>query len=145
MSEDKQAQENAEEPVTEEPEAGPEKRTVTDEDPFRAEDGDERGLFGRFTRKLRDRRELSEDAWKAIGTVLTTSDRAKSEFIRMLGREVRHYLDGLQLTEDLRELVTSHSLEVHASFSLKPLAGEPPEEEPPGEPADEQDQELAED
>ncbi|MCO4746567.1 MAG: hypothetical protein KC912_17365 [Proteobacteria bacterium] len=99
------------------------------------EEGDERGIFGRFTRKLRDRRELTDDAWKAVGAVISTSDRAKSDFIRMMGREVRHYLDGLKLTDDFRELITNHSLEVHASLHLKPLVSEP--EPPPEEPEEE--------
>ncbi|TNE92864.1 MAG: hypothetical protein EP330_00340 [Deltaproteobacteria bacterium] len=109
----------AEEPVSDRDDAHSDSEEER-EHPHHDED-DERGLFGRFTRKLRDRRELTDDAWKAVGAVISTSDRAKSDFIRMLGREVRHYLDGLQLTEDLRELVTNHSLEVHASLHLKPL------------------------
>lgn len=139
-------QEDAEKPAEERvrpasPEASGEREATSTERSFRSSgEGlpfdderlggeDERGLFGRFTRKLRDRRELTDDAWKAMGAVLTTSDRAKSEFIRMLGREVRHYLDGLQLTDDLKELVTNHSLEVHASFHLKPLVKEDEGEE----------------
>jgi len=54
--------------------------------------------------------------------VLETSDRAKSEAVRMLAREVRNYLDELRLKEDLIALATSHSLELSLSLSLKPLA-----------------------
>ena len=112
------------------PEEPPEPEQPSGDHPLPEEldEEDERGIFGRFTRKLRDRKELSEDAWKAVGAVISTSDKAKSDFIRMMGREVRHYLDGLQLTDDLRDLVTSHSLEVRASLHLKPLAKEEPAE-----------------
>lgn len=114
------------EPVPEPPEDEPD---PPEDDPDPERSGDERGLFGRFTRKLRDRRELTDDAWKAMGAVISTSDKAKSDFVRMLGRELRHYLDGLQLTDDLKDLVTSHSLEVHASLSLKPLVKDDDDEE----------------
>ena len=40
-------------------------------------------------------------------------------FVRMVAREVRSYLDALELKEDLKELLTGYSLEI--SLSLKPL------------------------
>ncbi len=39
----------------------------------------------------------------------------------MVGREVRNYLDALEL----REILTGYSLEVKASLHLKPLGDEP--------------------
>ena len=54
--------------------------------------------------------------------VLESSDKAKSEAVRMMAREVRNYLEELKLKEDLLRLMTKHSLEVNVSLSLKPLA-----------------------
>jgi len=65
--------------------------------------------------------ELGEDARELLGAALETSDRAKSEVVRMVAREVRTYLEALRLKEDVMELVRSHSLELHVSMNLKPL------------------------
>ena len=62
------------------------------------------------------------DPWALLGAVLETGDKAKSEMVRMLAREVRTYLEALELHKDLHHLLTNYSLEVNASFNLKPLA-----------------------
>jgi len=74
----------------------------------------------RLARRLMDRRELAEDTKDLLYAVLSTSDKAKTEAVRLAAREVRSYLSELKLKEDLIELATSHSLEI--SISLKPLA-----------------------
>jgi hypothetical protein len=81
-----------------------------------------RGRLSRLARRLMDR-DLSEDARDLVGAVLETSNQAKSELVRMTAREIRGYLEELKLKEDLMSLVSSHSLEIHLSFSLKPLEG----------------------
>lgn len=58
---------------------------------------------------------------EVIGAVIDSGDKAKSEVVRMVAREVRTYLEGLGLHEDVRHLMTNYSLDVHASFRLKPL------------------------
>lgn len=73
-----------------------------------------------------------------LGAVLSSSDKVKTEAVRMVGREVRTYLEGLGLDEAILHVMTNYSLEVNASFSLKPLAevmepeseSAPPNEEP---------------
>lgn len=65
---------------------------------------------------------LRADVRDAVNAVLNTGDKAKSEMVRMVAREVRHYLEELKLGEDLRVLLTNYSLDVHASVSLRPLA-----------------------
>ena len=85
------------------------------------EDEGERGRFARFTRRLLDR----DDGKKVLSAMWETSDRAKTEAVRMMAREVRSYLDALEIKEDLLHLVRSHSLEVTASLRLKPLPPEP--------------------
>ena len=66
------------------------------------------------------RRELSNDTKVLLSTVLETSDKAKTEAVKMMAREVRSYLDALELKEAVQEVMTSYSLEI--SVSLKPLA-----------------------
>jgi hypothetical protein len=63
------------------------------------------------------------DVRDAVVSVLATGDKAKTEMVRMVAREARHYLEELKIGEDIQELLTNYSLEVHASVSLKPLAG----------------------
>ena len=65
---------------------------------------------------------LRADVRDAVTAVLNTGDKAKSEMVRMVAREVRHYLEELKIGEDVRELLTNYSLDVHASISLQPLA-----------------------
>ena len=64
--------------------------------------------------------------------MLESSDRVKSEAVRLLGREFRSYLDALGLDHAVLHLLTNYSLEVKASFRLKPLDGVDPH--PPDEP-----------
>ena len=84
---------------------------------------------------------LRSDVRDAVNAVLNTGDKAKSEMVRMVAREVRHYLEELKIGEDLRELLTNYSLDVHASISLQPLVGDkkaktvkkrPPKKKGPG-------------
>lgn len=89
--------------------------------------------------RLRDfaRRLLTDDEEKGIsprevlGAVIDGGDKAKTELVRMVAREVRTYLEGLGLHEDVRHLMTNYSLDVSASFRLRPLSDgiEAPEEE----------------
>ena len=63
-----------------------------------------------------------------FGTVLETGDKAKSEMVRMFGREVRNYLNALEIGKDVHNLLTNYSLEISASVHLKPLADKIKEE-----------------
>ena len=72
----------------------------------------------------RDRRE----ARAMLHSLLETGDKARFELVRLLAREMRSYLEALELHKDLHHLITNYSLEVNASFHLKPLPkvdGEP--------------------
>ena len=66
--------------------------------------------------------ESAENNSSLIGSVLETGDKAKSEMVRMFGREVRNYLNALEIGKDIHNLLTNYSLEVNASFHLKPLS-----------------------
>lgn len=97
-----------------------------------------RSRFSRITKVLMDR---GEDARSVLGSVLDTSASARSEMVKLVAREVRNYLEALKLTEDLRDFATKHTLEVQASFRLKPIADalEPKAEPKPGKPEGEKD------
>lgn len=101
-----------------------------DDDPENGGDADRprRSRLSRAVRRLMDPRELSGDAVELATSLLETSDRAKTEIVRMVAREVRTYLNEMKLKEDLRDLLTGHSLEVQMSLSLKPKPGMDPVE-----------------
>jgi hypothetical protein len=70
-------------------------------------------------------------------SALATGDKAKTEIVRLVAREVRSYLEALELHKDLHYLLTNYSLEVQASFSLKPKS---PDQPPPPSTARESDE-----
>lgn len=78
-------------------------------------------VFSRFARRIQSGTGLSGDARELVGALLETSDRAKTEAMRLIAREVRSYLQEL----GVRELLTGHSLEVQLSLRLKPLGDGP--------------------
>jgi len=80
------------------------------------------GRLRRLGRKLIERKELADDTRELLGAMLETSDRAKTEVVKMVAREVRTYLQELRVMDDLKDIMTSHSLEFRVSMNLKPLA-----------------------
>lgn len=124
-SQEEEVEEDSEE-LPREPTAEVEDEAPETEKPEGHEESEEHGEHDgrrqrvmRFAKRLMDRREISADTREILGSVLATSDKAKNEAVRMVAREVRSYLDALELKEDLKELITSYSLEI--SLSLKPL------------------------
>lgn len=88
-------------------------------------DDEDRGPGSRFRRL--GRRFLGEgeaagrfSAREVVGAVLEGSDKAKTEVVRVVAREVRNYLEEL----GLREVITDYSLEMHVSLNLRRLAEE---------------------
>lgn len=75
--------------------------------------------------------EATVSAKELIGAFVSTSDKAKTEVVRAVGREVRAYLEGLGTTELLEALVNDYELEVSAKFRLRPL--KPPGDSPESE------------
>ena len=101
------------------------------------------GRFRRLGRRImgdadgegstREGRTILGDAKEVFGAVLEGGDKAKSEVVRAVAREVRNYLEELGLKDDLHNLMTNYSLELHASVNLRKLAAsekEPREEKP---------------
>lgn len=100
-------------------------------DPEDTGEGERPGRFARFSRRLWSGREFSDDAKLLVGAALETSDKVKTEAVKLVAREVRTYLEELKWKDDLKELLTSHDLEVKATFSLK--AKEPAVKDPGSE------------
>ncbi len=102
------------------------------------QDGGKRGREPRlreFARRiLSDDEERTINAREVLGAVLDSGDKAKSELVRLMAREVRTYLEGLGLHEDVKHLLTHYSLDVRASFSLRPLVDESEEKPVKDEP-----------
>jgi len=93
--------------------------TEDDPEPEETSDDTNKARVLRFARRLLDRKELAEDTKELVSAVLSSSDKAKNEAIRVIAREVRSYLKELKLHEMLSEIVKDHSLEISVKF--KPL------------------------
>jgi hypothetical protein len=93
-----------------------------------APDGPRKRIRGAARRLLEDPPTLDE-AKELLGTVLDGSDRARTELVRMVGREVRTYMEGLGIQDGLKHVAENYSLEVNASLRLKPLKNKPDADE----------------
>lgn len=87
---------------------------------------DRRGTLRGLRRRLLgedegDTRSLFGDAREVMGAVIEGSDKARTEMVKAVAREVRMYLDELGLKEDVRALMTNYSVEMKLSLSLKKL------------------------
>lgn len=82
-------------------------------------------------------KERSEDlrARDVLAGAIDVTARGKDEIVTLIAKEVRSYLDKLELGKELAEFAREHELEVHATFSLKEKAKTPaPVTDPPEEP-----------
>lgn len=96
------------------------KKTATEENPNK--EAGRPSLRGFARRILRDEDDRRLDARELVGAVLDTGDKAKTEVVRMVARELRGYVEALELHKDLRHMLTNYSLDVRMNVSLKPLA-----------------------
>lgn len=116
----------AEEPPDDRPETGdaPNKaarrKSAVDDSP--RETTEEKPASGRLYRLGKRILDRGDDVKDLASAFIETSDRAKTEMVKMIAREVRTYLDELKLKEELLKLATSHSVELKMSLHLKPLA-----------------------
>ena len=58
-----------------------------------------------FARRLRKAGEQDSDEG-FINSVLETGDKAKTEIVRLVAKEVRSYLEALELHKDLKHVLT---------------------------------------
>jgi hypothetical protein len=89
-----------------------------------AKEGSRAGLRGFARRILREGEddERRIDPRELMGAVLDTGDKARTEIVRLVAREVRGYLEALELHKDLQHILTNYSLDIHTNLSLRPLA-----------------------
>lgn len=91
-----------------------------------SEEKESSGVLRSLARRLRKATDLDDDG--LLASVLETGDKAKTEMIRLIAKEVRGYVEALEVGQDLRDFLTNHSLEVKASIHLKKIL---PEEKDP--------------
>lgn len=56
---------------------------------------------------------------EVIGAVMAQADRTKGEVVRVVGTEVRSFLESTRMREDLLDLLTQLRLEVRAEVGIK--------------------------
>ena len=79
--------------------------------------------FRKFAKKILsdDEGNTTVDPKEMLSSILQLSDKARTETVRLLAKEFRGYLDALEIKDDVHDLLTSYSVEVQASFRLKPV------------------------
>ena len=83
------------------------------------------GILKKITGRIFRDNELSgSEAKDVLNILLETGDKAKTEIVKLLAREVRTYLEAMALHEDVKKLLSNYSLEIKANISLKPLNDE---------------------
>ena len=83
-------------------------------------------VLGATTDRLRERGEELRPR-EVLQGAANLGARGKEELVTIAAKEVRGYLEKLRVGEELRSLLTEHSLEINASVRLKPVVeGETP-------------------
>ena len=88
-----------------------------------SEEGQSRTGFRKFAKKILsdDEGNTTVDPKEMLSSLLQLSDKARTETVRLIAKEFRGYLDALEIKDDVHDLLTSYSVEVNASFRLKPV------------------------
>lgn len=60
---------------------------------------------------------------EVLAGAVAQAERTKTEIVRMVGAELRSFLEGSKLREDLLEMLTQVTFEVKAEVAIKPRAG----------------------
>ena len=68
--------------------------------------------------------EETKGAKEVVSTLFEMGDKARMETVRLLAKEIRGYAEAIELDKSVNELLTNYSLEITASFRLKPLKKE---------------------
>ena len=70
-----------------------------------SEDGS--GLLRGIARRLRKSGDQDSDE-SFLNSVLETGDKAKTEVVRLIAKEIRSYLEALELHKDLKHVLTNY-------------------------------------
>ena len=99
------------------------------EDSNESKEQKQAGLLRKISRRILGDNDISNvEPKEVLHLLLETGDKAKTEIVRLLARELRSYLEAMDVHNDIKDLLSNYSLEVNASFSLKPLNKEKEEE-----------------
>lgn len=63
-------------------------------------------------------------AKEVVSSLFEMGDKARMETVRLLAKEVRGYVEAMELDKGLSDLVTNYSLDITASFRLRPIQKE---------------------
>ena len=85
------------------------------------EESKRKGIRNFAKRILQDEDGERPDVKDVLSSVLEMGDKARMESIRLVAKEVRGYAEALNLQKDLHDFLTNYSLEVTATFRLKPV------------------------
>lgn len=80
--------------------------------------------FRKFAKKILQDDGISTsslDPKELLSSVMQLSDKARTETVRLVAKEFRGYLEALELKDDVHDFLTAYSVEVNASFRLKPV------------------------
>ena len=103
-------------------------------------EGKDRSIRSFVRRALGGSEDEQKESRELLSALLSTGDKAKTEVFRLVAKEVRNYVEALELHKDLHYLLTNYSLEVKASFNLKPLVPEEADPTEETEPVREEDE-----
>ena len=100
-----------------------------------SEETQSRTGFRKFAKKILsdDEGNTTVDPKEMLSSILQLSDKARTETVRLLAKEFRGYLEALEIKDDVHDLLTSYSVEVQASFRLKPVKKKESSDEPDAE------------
>ena len=84
----------------------------------------EPGRIKGFAKKILG--DVDEDgrAKDVVSSLFEMGDKARMETVRLLAKEVRGYVEAIELDKGLSELMTNYSLDITASFRLRPIKKE---------------------
>jgi hypothetical protein len=68
--------------------------------------------------------DVASDSKEVISTLFEMGDKARMETVRLVAKEFRGYMEAMKVPDMMHEMLTNYSLEITASFRLKPLKKE---------------------
>lgn len=80
-----------------------------------------RGMVKRIVQDAPEAEKIGTEAKEVFSSLWQMGDKARMEGLRLVAKEVRGYMEAMEIHKDLHNLLTNYSLEVTTSFRLKPL------------------------
>ena len=80
-----------------------------------------RGMVKRIVQDAPEAEKISTEAKEVLSSLWQIGDKARMEGLRLIAKEIRGYMEAMEIHKDIHNLLTNYSLEVTTSFRLKPL------------------------